>query len=168
MRPDFTHEASFWQKGASFVLGLDEAGRGCLAGPVAAAVAAWPQNHSLSNIPDALRDSKQMTEKNREAIFSTLTSQLEFFGIGMASALEVDRYNIWRATHLAFARAFMQFLERLGGEQVWQKLSPTAFAYIADGNRPLFGLQEDNRPVVGEAHLNVSNLHLARLDRRSG
>lgn len=133
--PDFTHEASFWKKGASFVFGVDEAGRGCLAGPVTAAVAAWPAEYPLSALPAGLRDSKQVSEENREAIFAQLMDSAAAtglrFGVGFASAAEIDRFNILRATHLAVARAVAA---------AWKLSAPKLpqVAFIADGNRPLF------------------------------
>ena len=96
MGPDFQHETSIGGR----VAGIDEAGRGPLAGPVtAAAVILDP-----AQIPEGLNDSKKLTPARREALFDLITAKAEF-GIGWASAAEIDRINIRQATFLAMARA---------------------------------------------------------------
>jgi ribonuclease HII len=90
-------------KGASLVAGIDEAGRGPLAGPVVAAVAVLPAKFSLRG----LNDSKQLAEGFREELFEALTASgaLVCYGIGIAEPAEIDRFNILRATFLAMERA---------------------------------------------------------------
>lgn len=106
--------------------GVDEAGRGPLAGPVFAACAVLKPG---AEIP-WLNDSKKLTEKRREAIFrDILENGKAWFGIGTASPAEIDRLNILRATCLAMNRAYAAMLEQgLPGE-----LLP-ALALV-DGNR---------------------------------
>jgi ribonuclease HII len=96
-------EKLLWSKGVSLVAGIDEAGRGPLAGPVVAAVAVLPAKFSLAG----LNDSKQLTEEFREELFETLTAAgaLVCYGIGIAEPAEIDRFNILRATFLAMQRA---------------------------------------------------------------
>ena len=96
-------EKLLWSKGVSLVAGIDEAGRGPLAGPVVAAVAVLPAKFSLAG----LNDSKQLTEEFREELFEALTATgaLVCYGIGMAEPAEIDRFNILRATFLAMQRA---------------------------------------------------------------
>jgi ribonuclease HII len=98
-------EKLLWSKGVSLVAGIDEAGRGPLAGPVVAAVAILPAKFSLAG----LNDSKQLTEEVREELFATLTADgaLICYGIGIAEPAEIDRLNILRATFLAMERAVM-------------------------------------------------------------
>jgi len=85
------------------VAGIDEAGRGPLAGPVVAAAAVLPAEFSLAG----LNDSKQLTETVREQFFEALTApgKLVCYGIGLAEPAEIDRLNILRATFLAMERA---------------------------------------------------------------
>ena len=84
--------------------GCDEAGRGCLAGPVyAAAVILAPDYHN-----NALNDSKQLTEKQREALRPVIENESIAWAIGVASPQEIDRMNILKASLLAMHRAIEQ------------------------------------------------------------
>lgn len=98
--PDFSFEAAAHARGARRVAGVDEAGRGPLAGPVtAAAVRLDP-----ARIPQGLNDSKQLPSRRREALFAEILACAEV-GIGHASVAEIDELNILRASHLAMCRA---------------------------------------------------------------
>ncbi len=119
--------------------GLDEAGRGPLAGPVFAACVILKPG---AEIP-GLNDSKKLTEKRREAIFEEiLGGGLAWFGIGSASPEEIDRINILQATFLAMNRAFDQML---AGEGVPEEFLPQLA--LVDGNRDP-GLPIETRTVV--------------------
>jgi ribonuclease HII len=98
-------EKLLWSKGVSLVAGIDEAGRGPLAGPVVAAVAVLPARFSMAG----LNDSKQLAEDFREELFEALTANgaLICYGIGIAEPAEIDRFNILRATFLAMQRAIV-------------------------------------------------------------
>jgi ribonuclease HII len=99
-RPDFTLEAAAHARGARIVAGVDEVGRGPLAGPViAAAVVLDP-----ARIPEGLADSKTLRPARREALAATLWQVAEV-GLGEASVAEIDQINILRASHLAMLRA---------------------------------------------------------------
>jgi ribonuclease HII len=98
--PDFGHEARAHAFGALRVAGVDEAGRGPLAGPVfAAAVVLDP-----ADIPPGLRDSKTLTARARAALAEALMARAEV-GIGRAEAQEIDALNILQASLLAMRRA---------------------------------------------------------------
>lgn len=98
--PDLQYETAAALKGHCYVVGVDEVGRGPLAGPVlAAAVRLDPKN-----IPDGLNDSKKLTQRKREALFDLLY-QCADIGVGEASVSEIDKINILRASHLAMCRA---------------------------------------------------------------
>ena len=86
----------------SFVCGIDEAGRGCLAGPVYAAAATLTDEFDVS----ILNDSKKLTSKKREAAAEAIRIDALAWGIGQATSEEIDRENILNATLLAMARAF--------------------------------------------------------------
>jgi ribonuclease HII len=96
-------EKHLWSKGTTLVAGIDEAGRGPLAGPVVAAAAILPTNFSLPG----LNDSKQLSEKVREALFEALAGPgaLVCYAVGVADPVEIDRLNILRASILAMQRA---------------------------------------------------------------
>lgn len=101
--PTFEYESAWKAKGCRIIAGVDEAGRGPLAGGVVAAAVCFADG---AVIPPGLDDSKKLTERNRELLFEELVSNDGVsYGIGIASAEEIDRINILKATHLAMARA---------------------------------------------------------------
>lgn len=117
----FEHIA--YDDGFSCVCGVDEAGRGPLAGPVCAAAVILPPDLEI----EGLNDSKKLTDKRRRALYDVITEQALAYGIAFASEQEIDEINILQATFLAMRRA----VEQLG-------LQP-ALALV-DGNRePDFG-----------------------------
>jgi ribonuclease HII len=98
--PDFSREARAMARGVLRVAGVDEAGRGPLAGPVvAAAVRLDPMC-----IPPGLNDSKALSASARARLFDTLRAEAEV-AVGVASVEEIDALNILRASHLAMVRA---------------------------------------------------------------
>lgn len=100
--PDLHFEQEAHAAGFSVVCGIDEAGRGPLAGPVVAAAVVLPERYELAG----LTDSKQLTAKKREKLFDALMADDRVQkSIAAASAAEIDEHNILRATHLAMARA---------------------------------------------------------------
>ena len=94
-------EARLHRQGYARVAGLDEAGRGCLAGPVVAAAVVLPPQFDLPGI----RDSKKLTESQREALFDAIVASAADYAVGSASAREIDDGNILQATRLAMTRA---------------------------------------------------------------
>jgi ribonuclease HII len=100
--PTLERERELWGEGCRYVAGLDEVGRGPLAGPVvAAAVVFAPDAEPI----DGLRDSKKLTARRREVLAVQIKSRVLTWGIGAASVKEVDRRNILCATGLAMRRA---------------------------------------------------------------
>jgi ribonuclease HII len=98
--PDFTHETQMLQLGATYVVGVDEAGRGPLAGPVTAAAVRLDPDR----LPIGLNDSKLMTAKARDRMFDWLMANA-MVSVAHASVQEIDQLNILRASHLAMERA---------------------------------------------------------------
>ena len=94
-------EREAWEAGYRCVAGIDEAGRGPLAGPVVAACVVLP----FGKRPEGLNDSKLLTPRQREALFETILELARGCGLGVVSAPEIDRLNILRATHLAMRQA---------------------------------------------------------------
>lgn len=86
------------------VCGVDEAGRGPLAGAVYAAAVVLPENHSISG----LNDSKKLTARQRERLFGEIQTHALAWAVATASVEEIDRYNILQATMLAMKRAIEQ------------------------------------------------------------
>lgn len=117
-------ENSYFEKGVGVICGVDEAGRGPLAGPVCAAAVILPPNLEISG----LTDSKKLSDKRRRELFPIIREQALAFGIGFASHEEIDEINILQATFLAMERAMAQL-------QVRPELA------LIDGNREKdFGL----------------------------
>ncbi len=102
MTPTLARENALWAKGCRYVAGLDEVGRGPLAGPVVAAAVVLPHN---ATIIAGLRDSKQMTARQRDRVAGVIRDTALAWGVGAASPREIDRLNILGATALAMRRA---------------------------------------------------------------
>ena len=101
----FIHERKWLAKGCSFIAGIDEVGRGPLAGPVVASAAMFSPKVIIDGLPDSLcdvNDSKKLSAKKREKLFDALN---EFdgvsFGVSIIDPDEIDRINILQATHKA-------------------------------------------------------------------
>jgi len=94
-------EDSFYAQGVKVICGVDEAGRGPLAGPVCAAAVILPEHIQLSG----LTDSKKLSDKKRRELFPIIKEQAIAYGIGFASQQEIDEINILQATFLAMQRA---------------------------------------------------------------
>jgi len=103
--PTLEFELNLWNAGFIRIAGLDEAGRGAWAGPVAAAAVILPANPSLTVTLDHVRDSKLMTPTARETWAPRIKESALGWGIGFASADEIDTLGILPATKLAAARA---------------------------------------------------------------
>lgn len=99
---DYTYENNAYLRGFTAVCGIDEAGRGPLAGPVCAAAVLLPEGLVI----DGLNDSKKLSEKKRELLFPVIQENALAFGIGFADEKEIDEINILQATFLAMRRAF--------------------------------------------------------------
>jgi ribonuclease HII len=100
--PSLRVEQALWRSGRQRVAGVDEVGMACLAGPVvAAAVVLKPNCRMLPGV----RDSKTLSLQQREQLFARLSHRVLAAGVGAASASEIDRLNILRASHVAMQRA---------------------------------------------------------------
>ncbi len=94
--------------GLRLICGVDEAGRGPLAGPVCAAAVILPEHLQIPG----LNDSKKLTDKKRRELFPVIQEQAVAYGIGLASESEIDEINILQATFLAMRRALEQLTVR--------------------------------------------------------
>lgn len=118
MTDGYFYQLKAEEKGFRAVCGVDEAGRGPLAGPVCAAAVILPAGCDI----DGMDDSKKFSEAKREAIFDAVKGNALSYGIGWASEQEIDEYNILQATFLAMRRA------------VEAMQAPADYALV-DGNR---------------------------------
>jgi ribonuclease HII len=105
IRPDLSHESPLWAVGVQRVAGVDEAGRGAWAGPVAAGAVVFPPDENLCALLPGVRDSKQMAACEREMWAGIIRQAALDWGIGFASRVEIDALGIVPATRLAMQRA---------------------------------------------------------------
>ena len=101
-------EDSFYSEQIKLICGVDEAGRGPLAGPVCAAAVILPEHLEIPG----LTDSKKLTDKKRRELFPLIQEQAIAYGIGFATEQEIDEINILQATFLAMQRALDQLTVR--------------------------------------------------------
>lgn len=116
--PDYSYEKGAVSKGFKYVCGVDEAGRGPLAGPVFAAAVILPEDLEI----EGLNDSKKISEKKREQLFEIIKEKAVAYSVAFATVEEIEQFNILEATYLAMNRA----IEGLN--------TPADYALI-DGNR---------------------------------
>ena len=126
----WTKEYEIYDSGVTLLCGVDEAGRGPLAGPVYAAAVMLPRGGEIPG----LNDSKKLSEKRREELFDVICEKAVAFGIARAEVEEIEERNILGATFLAMNRAIAQ-------------LSPQPELALIDGNRNT-GIAVPSRCVV--------------------
>ncbi len=110
VNPTTFFESELWNSGLKYIAGLDEAGRGALAGPVAVGAVILPNDPTLlASTLSGARDSKQMTPRKRESLAPRICEVALTWAVGFATAEEIDMQGIVRATRLAAIRALHQF-----------------------------------------------------------
>ena len=146
----FEFERVLWQKNFTRVAGVDEAGRGPLAGPVVAAAAILPSRWAESGLPAGLaglNDSKQLTAAQREKFFSFLTACAEIeFAVARIDAVQIDEINILQATHRAMNDALAQ-------------LNPQPQHALVDG-RPVRTMRVPQTAIVKGDARSLSLIHI--------
>jgi ribonuclease HII len=103
--PNLEFERGLWKAGVAVVAGIDEAGRGALAGPVAAGVVVLPDSKHIRSKLHGVRDSKQMSHKQREAWLEVIVAEATAYHVGFGWPEEIDEVGIVPATRLAAMRA---------------------------------------------------------------
>ena len=146
----FAVERDFLVQGYDAVIGIDEAGRGPLAGPVTAAAVAW-RNLPIEKADSQrffkqlalIKDSKKLSEKRREELFDFIQDNF-FVGVGICDHITIDRINILEATYLAMRNAVAQLNSKLKIQ------NPNARCLIlVDGNKEIPNLSIEQRAIVG-------------------
>ena len=127
----WTLENEIYDEGIALLCGVDEAGRGPLAGPVCAAAVILPRNCVIPG----LNDSKKLTEKKREALYDVILESAVSCGIAFATVEEIEEHNILVATFMAMNRAIAQ-------------LAPRPELALIDGNRNT-DIRLPSRCIVG-------------------
>jgi len=106
--PNLVFETQLWETGYQYIAGIDEAGRGPWAGPVSAAAVLLPQNAGLLERLKGVRDSKQMSAKQRKVWREYICQSAIAWGVGFASVEEIDADGIISAVRLAIDRALQE------------------------------------------------------------
>jgi ribonuclease HII len=127
---DFAFERPTWESGG-LVAGVDEAGRGCLAGPVVAAAVIMPQNYRIEGVAD----SKTLSAKRRETLAQSIKNEAICWAVGLCSPMEIDQLNILWASMEAMKRALL-------------KLSEAPDMVLIDGNTSIPDLVFASRTIV--------------------
>ncbi len=114
-KPNFDEEKILWQQGFEYVVGLDEVGRGPLAGPVVAGAVLIKANVEI--LIDGINDSKKVSEKNRNKLYELITNNKDIeWGIGIVSEKVIDKINILEATKLAMCEAVAQIEKKINNK----------------------------------------------------
>ena len=145
MKPSFSEEKKLWKQGYKCVAGLDEAGRGPLAGPVVAgAVVILDYKKIIRQLADKnINDSKKLSEKQREEIYKFLINHPQIkWGAGIVSEKVIDKINILEATKLAMNKALRQAQGRL---------KKNADFLLLDGNFAVYCATPQRSVVKGDA-----------------
>ena len=129
--PDYEYEKAAVSRGFKYICGVDEAGRGPLAGPVCAAAVILPEDACISG----LNDSKKLSEKKREQLFDVITEKALSYCVAYGTLEEIEEFNILEATFLAMNRAV-------------EGLKIKADFALIDGNRAPKGIKIPCETVV--------------------
>lgn len=155
--PTFAYEREGRRLGYRDILGVDEAGRGPLAGPVVAAAVRYrsasfvvPRGHEHAF--RHIRDSKMLSEHQRERAFQWIEEHFDV-GVGIVDALTIDRVNILQATFLAMRRATEGVCERYASAQ--DKSAKKTLLILVDGNREVPGLSVSQKTIVKGDSLSI-------------
>lgn len=135
-------EAELFARGYQLIVGIDEAGRGPLAGPVVAAAVILDPAQKIYG----LDDSKKLSRKKREELFTEIKAKAQF-GVGKANSSEIDKYNIREATFVAMKRAVKDLLPDLNN-------NPDIL--LVDGNAEIPNLTIEQKTIIdGDADVNA-------------
>ena len=142
----FSHECEFFEQGYDFVIGIDEAGRGPLAGPVVACACAVASQNSVLGNPktefwEAIRDSKTLSEKQRESLYGFILENF-YVGVGICDHTTIDRINVLEATYLAMKKAIASLNSKL-------KISNSKKIILVDGNKIIPNLSMEQKAIIG-------------------
>jgi ribonuclease HII len=145
--PSLNLERELWASGARFIIGMDEVGRGAIAGPVAVGVAILDSRdeRAESPWPANLKDSKLLSEKARNEILEPVKSWVFGSAVGMASAQEIDSLGIVKSLALSAGRALDALL---GDLSLRQAIAQDGAVIILDGSHNWLGAKASGIPVI--------------------
>jgi len=143
--PSLSFESTFFESDIRFVIGIDEVGRGSIAGPVAVGAALLDVQINTSDWPEKLQDSKLISEKKREAIFADVSDWVRGWAVGMASSVEIEAHGIITALSLAGARALEELLAE---SSLREEIASAGIQIILDGSHNWLGPKAMGIPVA--------------------
>jgi ribonuclease HII len=143
--PSLSFENSFFETGTRFIIGIDEVGRGSIAGPVAVGVALLDNQRDLQSWPVKLKDSKLISEKTREEIYPLVCSWVSGWAVGMATVEEIESKGIVEALSLAGYRALEQLVR---DPALREAIAKDGVMMILDGSHNWLGDKALGMPVT--------------------
>lgn len=145
--PSLNLERELWAQGARFIIGMDEVGRGAIAGPVAVGVALLDSQDGRvdTSWPGNLKDSKLLSEKARNEILASVKSWVSGYAVGMATASEIDTKGIVQALAISAGRALDVLLEDAA---LRQEIARDGAIIILDGSHNWLGAKASGIPVI--------------------
>ncbi|KKP80340.1 MAG: ribonuclease HII [Candidatus Moranbacteria bacterium RIFOXYA12_FULL_35_19] len=146
IKATFKLEEEFLSKGYKFIIGIDEVGRGPLAGPVVACAASIRTSdvlfgHPMSKEFELIRDSKMLSEKQRESLFDFIAENF-YVGVGICDHRTIDRINILEASFLAMKSAVSQLKSKI------KNLDNSKLIILLDGNKKIPNFSFEQRAIV--------------------
>lgn len=137
--PTLQTESKLFERGNRFVIGIDEVGRGAIAGPVAVGVSLIDkQDPNLNSWPEKLQDSKLMTPKSRAETTVLLEAWVKNYAVGYSSNQEIDEFGISQALKMAAGRALAELLAQ---ESLRANLATQGAVILLDGSQNWLGKQ---------------------------
>ena len=145
--PNFTEEKKLWKQNYKNVVGIDEAGRGPLAGPVVTASVCFEKNFKIKDLKNFdINYSKKLSEKQREEIYKILTNHKNIkWGVGIVSEKIIDKINILQATKLAMQKSVKDLDSRFRGNDT------SADFLLIDGNFKIHCATRQKSIIKGDA-----------------
>lgn len=161
----FEYEQKFAGQGYDLIIGIDEAGRGPLAGPVVACAVALRGNSSReADFPEfgLIRDSKKLSEKQRENLHDFICQQF-YVGVGMCDHITVDRINVLEATYLAMKKAVASLMREISNDKLQMSnkipnpkfqnskylIHDAKYILLVDGNKIIPNCSYEQKAIIG-------------------
>ncbi len=129
-KPTFSEEETVWKKGVSYVVGLDEVGRGAFAGPVVVGAVVFKNHKTLPKKLDKINDSKKLSAITRETLTPLIKRHATGFAISQVSVRVINKIGIGKATEMAFRRAISQIRQNLKGQKIFILIDGFEIKYI--------------------------------------
>ncbi len=144
-KPTFSEEKNLWKKGFSYVVGLDEVGRGAFAGPVVVGAVVFKKQKTLPKELKKINDSKKLSASIREGLAPLIKEHVADFAISQISTQIINKVGIGKATEMAFRKAISKIRHRLQKQQVFILIDGLEIKYIKG-----IGLKKQKAIIKGD------------------